>query len=99
MNNFGMQNITPEQQKTNEELQYIASYGQQAFNERKLIELSAKEKSRLRDEFAMAALGSLIQKLNFTGGYREEIKGDSIMLANSAYLISDAMLKAREVKR
>jgi hypothetical protein len=58
-----------------------------------IFQLKAKEKT-LRDEFAMAAVTGLTTATDPDGKWFFDAKD----VATEAYLIADAMLKAREVK-
>ncbi len=57
-----------------------------------------EDKKVLRDEFALAALPSLIHINNTMNGYCQREGFDRVFTANCAYKYADAMLNAREVK-
>lgn len=85
---------TTEQQQLNEKMQFIATYGEQAYNQREKNKLSREKLERLRDEFAMAALPMAWAQEAETPTFDGTYKG----IAVRAYLMADAALKAREIK-
>jgi len=81
---------TTEQQQLNEKLQYIACYGEQAYNQREQNKLSREKIERLRDEFAMAVI---------TGIYSNpDRKGTALDALKSAYELANCVPIAREIK-
>ncbi len=95
-NSFG-QPPSLEQQRTNEDMQYIAAYGQQAFVERQRNALNSKELMRLRDEFAMAVLPSIIAIAEKSGWHWQQSDGFLETVAKKTYMAADQMLAAREL--
>ena len=90
--------LAEQQNRTLEEQQFVAAFGGKALHERNIKSYNSEKLERLRDEFAMAALPACYK------GYVDHAKQfgwdanwkDGI--AEDAYQIADAMLKAREIK-
>ena len=52
-----------------------------------------------RDYFAAKAMQVVLDKLHIVGLYQEEMPGDSLLVAQAAYKLADAMLAARDMGR
>lgn len=59
-------------------------------------EEAARSRGELRDSFARAALPALVTEFLASEASAEQVWDDYDELASSAYMIADAMLRARE---
>lgn len=86
------------EQRAQEKMQYIATFGEHAWQEKERNKLSAKELNRLRDELAIAAMQSLITIAEKRDWLWQQPEGFLATVANKSYMAADEMLKARELK-
>lgn len=78
--------------------QYAAVFGERALAERKIKSVQAEKLERLRDEFAMAAMSSIITVAEKAGWHWQQSEGFLETVAKKSYMSADQMLKAREIK-